>query len=159
MPRNQLGQFAPFGRRTPRFACRPCPRRYVSRQLIGFFLPFLFLPNVVFGQGIPVKDALAGLIEAAVVETGLVINIVPDEMSETALNINTIGGISVCDAEAEEDVRFFQAALASDSRLHQTISSYGVYLNSESGVRYLRGDNPEIAPLIGECKYLYVSVL
>ena len=116
------------------------------------------MPCVAYAQDIRVKETLAGLIEDTVDQTGYSINIPPNEMSEKSVNINRINGISVCDPEIKQNVIELQKAFAKDQRLHQTISSYGVYLNSKGSIKYLSGDNPKIKKLIGECKYLYVSV-
>ena len=121
-------------------------------------LILLTVSSLAFGQGIHVKDSLATLLENAIVETGLNINIVPEDMTETSVNINTINNVSVCDPVAKNNVIALQSAFTKHSNLHQTISIYGVYQNEGGNIKFLSGDNKKIKELIGECKYLYVSV-
>lgn len=132
--------------------------RYARKILVRALLLFL-IPLTVLAQGIPVKESLAQLIEVAAKTTGLSFNVPPDHMTETSINISTIEGVSVCDPSAKKNVINLQRAFAQDSSLRQTISIYGVYSRSRDGeLKFLPGDSPEIKKLIGECKYLYVSV-
>lgn len=124
------------------------------RTLILFLIPM-----VALAQGTPVKETLAQMVEEAAKETGLGFNIPPDHMTETSINISTIEGMSVCDVEAKEKVISLQKAFSKSMNLRQTTSIYGVYVRSRDGeLKYLPGDSPKVKELIGECKYLYVSV-
>jgi hypothetical protein len=119
----------------------------------------LLLPAVVFAESIPVKETLAQLVEGAIRETGLSINVPPDQMTEKSINISTIDGVSVCDPKAKENVIALQKAFTANKNLRQTISIYGVYVRDTDGdVKFLPSDSPNIKALIGECKYLYLSV-
>ena len=110
-------------------------------------------------EGIPVKETLAQLVEEAARTTGLSFNIPPDHMTETSINISTIENVSVCDASAKENVISLQKVFSQNKNIRQTISIYGVYQKSRDGkLKYLPGDSPKVKELIGECKYLYVSV-
>ena len=126
----------------------------MTKILIVFLMSF-----AAFAQGVPVKESLAQLIEEAAIATNLSFNIPPDHMTETSINISSIGGASVCDPKQRENVISLQKEFIKHANFHQTISIYGVYVNSRDGkLKFLPGDSPEAKKLIGECKYLYVSV-
>jgi hypothetical protein len=123
----------------------------------GIFL--LLLCFAAFAQDISVKSSLADLIESAVKSVGVSINIPPADMTETSINISTINGINVCDPSVKTEVIALQNEFSKSTDLRLTVSIYGVYTKSREGeLKFSSGDSLEIKKLVGECKYLYVSV-
>ena len=121
---------------------------------------FLFLVSLqTFAQDIPVKKSLAGLLESAVTKSGIKINIVPDLMTPTSVNINMVNGIDVCNPNAKDMIIKLQNALLEHPDSYQIISIYGAYLRtSESNFKVLPEGSDELLKLLGECKNLYVRV-
>ena len=111
-------------------------------------------------QGIAVDSRLAELVEKAVAATRVNVNVPPRLMEADSLQIDKIDGLGVCEAAAKDKVLALQRAFAKSSALKSTISAFGVYVRQPSGeVLFSSADAPEIQAQLGECRYLYVSVL
>jgi len=106
-----------------------------------------------------VDPKLKQLIKDAVKSAGVKINIPPDHMTEKSVNISTINGVSVCDSKVGKNVTELQNEFSKSPALRTSISIYGALVKTKEGeLTFVSGDSPEINGLIGECKYLFVSV-
>ena len=138
-------------------ACAGGVMQYENRM--KKYLLLLFFSAHVFAQDVAVKTSLADLIEYGVKESGVKINVIPDLMTPTSLNINKVNGLDVCDTEAKKHVISLQSALLKHKNAHSILSVYGAYLRTnESDFKYLPEGSPELVKLLGKCRNLYVSV-
>ena len=122
-------------------------------------LLLLLFSSPVFAQGIAVKASLADLIEYGVSESGVSINVIPNLMTPSSININKVNGHDVCSAKGKEYVMSLQGALLKHSNLHSVLSVYGAYVRAdENNFKHLPGGTDDLVKLLGKCRYLYVSV-
>ena len=98
---------------------------------VVFLLSFAASPTS--GQGIPVKDDLAAMVEEVVAATGLSINI--SEQTRTSVSINEVNGRSVCAAKALADVKKLQSAFNGHRHIYRNIGPALVSTTDRDGTK------------------------
>ena len=110
-----------------------------------------------YAQDQKVKNELADMIEAAVKETGLSINI--SAMNYDSVTIDKVNGRNVCSKEAKNDVVRLQEAFNRHPNIYKNIGPYLVSFTYKDGTRKV-GDITELRKQgkLPDCTNIMVSV-
>ncbi len=117
----------------------------------------LLLGSPAYAEDKKVKMELADMIEAAVRESGLSINI--SDTNYLSVNINEVNGRSVCSKEAKDDVVKLQEAFNRNPNIYKNIGPYLVSFTYEDGSRKI-GDIAKLRKQgkLPSCTDIMVSV-
>lgn len=124
----------------------------------ALILSWLFFALASVADDSPaVLTELAEMIEAAVLETGLSININGSE--EDSVSINTINGRSVCSDEAFQDVLTLQEAFNRQEHIRRNFGPAFLSVTFASGERkFLDKEDLIEQGVIEVCTSIYVSI-
>ena len=112
---------------------------------------------VVAGESPTVDSRLADLIERAVKETGFSINISGSTIY--SVSINTINGVSVCDATSASNVKLLQDALNKQPNIKDNFGPAYYSVTTPDGTRkFLAPEQLEKQGILKGCTNIYVSV-
>lgn len=116
------------------------------------------LPSATFADNVPIKESLAKLIENAVLETNLSINVV--SQTESSVNINKINGVNVCMPEIKSQVLMLQKALFSNVNARRVYSMYeiDIRLSPKGKILHLNNSSSEFRKIIKGCINVYVAI-